>query len=235
MSRTIFVGCIGLWSVVVLLCAVPRPAVGQQNEEQQGWGEVVDPDGDCTVRFEEEGVTIEVPGTPHDLSAELEITNAPRILRDVEGDFIAEVKVVGAVAPKGDPTVPGRTPYNGAGLLLWLDDTTYIRLERAGLTRLTTGELQTYANFEVRETDGPGGSTGRLIPNAPLHLRLERRGDRVIGSISPDGLSWKAFDPLEIELPAKLQVGVAAINSASEPFKAEFEDFALFRREKLTE
>ncbi|MGC1272937.1 MAG: DUF1349 domain-containing protein [Planctomycetaceae bacterium] len=234
MSRTIFVGCVGLWSVASLLCAVPLPAVGQQ-EEQQDWGEVVDPDGDCTVRFGEAGVTIEVPGTPHDLSAELGVVNAPRILHDVEGDFIAEVKVTGIVKPEGDPTVPGRTPYNGAGLLLWLDEETYVRLERAGLTRPSTGELQSYANFEVRKKGGPGGSTGRLVPSAPLHLRLERRGDRVLGSISPDGLSWKAFDALEVELPAKVRVGVAAINSASEPFKAEFKDFAVFGREKLTE
>ena len=41
-----------------------------------GWGEVVDPDHDCTVRFEETKLTISVPGTPHDLSAELGLKQA---------------------------------------------------------------------------------------------------------------------------------------------------------------
>lgn len=199
----------------------------------EGWGEVVDPDGDCTVRFGDEKMVIQVPGSPHDLSAELGIINAPRVLREVEGDFIAQVKVVGIVKPGGGSKIPGRTPYNGAGLLLWLDGENYVRLERAGLTRPDTGKFQPYANFELRQKDERGLSSAGRIADEPVHLRLERRGDRVIGSVSRDGLTWGALEPMATKLPGKVRVGVAAINSASEPFKAEFEEFAIFRREAL--
>ena len=50
-----------------------------------GWGEVVDPAGDCKVAHdaERDRVTISVPGTPHLLSAEIPgmPMQGPRIVR----------------------------------------------------------------------------------------------------------------------------------------------------------
>ena len=43
----------------------------------RGWGEVIDPDGDCGLRFVAGKVEVTVPGTAHDLAAETETVNAP--------------------------------------------------------------------------------------------------------------------------------------------------------------
>src|SRR5262245_57986525 len=73
-------------------------------------GKVTDPDGDCKISFSDGKLNIMVPGTAHDLSAELQSKrNAPRVMRDIKGDFIAEVRVDGSFNPAVESTVPGRT------------------------------------------------------------------------------------------------------------------------------
>lgn len=198
------------------------------------WGQVTDPDGDCKIAQDGDRVTIEVPGTPHDLSAELNLLNAPRILREVEGDFIAEVRVGGRVLPGGDPTIPIRTPFNGTGLLVWGPGSTYLRVERAAVLRRTAADPAgprvpfQYASFEMR-VDGQSAANGVLeIPDEAVVLRIERRGRHLIGTASVDGVEWKPIGRHELDLPARLRVGVAAINSASEPFRAELEGFRVF-------
>ena len=53
------------------------------------WGGLVDPAGDCRLLLDQirHTATLELPGTPHVLSAELRRLNAPRTLQPVSGDF----------------------------------------------------------------------------------------------------------------------------------------------------
>jgi len=73
-----------LW---VLALSLAGPTQDRNPRILKGWGEADDPDGDCKITLRDSEVTISVPGTLHDLSAELGKINAPRILRDIEGDF----------------------------------------------------------------------------------------------------------------------------------------------------
>src|SRR5262249_36323812 len=59
------------------------------------WGSAVDPDGDCTFTIKPNALTIAVPGSDHVLGVERGRMNAPRVLREITGDFIAQVRVAG--------------------------------------------------------------------------------------------------------------------------------------------
>ena len=48
-------------------------------------------------------LTIEVPAGVRVLSTQLDVHNAPMTLADVEGDFIAQVRVTGSMIPGTDP------------------------------------------------------------------------------------------------------------------------------------
>src|SRR5262249_17305731 len=102
----------------------PPPVKAKVVRSLEGWGELTDPDGDCTIGADRGKLTITVPGTPHNLTGPAGNTSAPRILRPVTGDFPAQVKVTGDFQP-GHPK-----GFNGAGLLLWADNANYVRLER---------------------------------------------------------------------------------------------------------
>jgi regulation of enolase protein 1 (concanavalin A-like superfamily) len=196
-----------------------------RGREVPGWGMAFDPDHDCMIETEGKVLFLDVPGTLHDLNADINKLNAPRVLREVEGDFEAQVKVDGSFQPGAKSNNPKSVPYNGAGLLLWQDAGNYIRLERGAIIR--AGRLGTFVDFEERE-DGHRGAVhnGKLAPGT-AYLRLMRRGGRISGAVSSDGVTWEALRPIDVNWPTRLKLGVAAVNSSSEPFAARLEEFVV--------
>ncbi len=197
------------------------------------WRTPIDPDGDCKFEFDRKSDRIEmdVPGTPHALSAELQLWNAPRVLRPARGDFDASVVVGGVFHPSGRATMKDYAPYHGAGILLWQDEGNYVRLEIAA--DLHHGKPRSYANFELRKAGGLAVSKGLAIKDGSTHLLLERRRGEVRAAFGPDGSRWTWFAPLAVEFDDRLSVGVTAINSATKPLIAELDVFTLTRKSRV--
>ena len=187
-----------------------------------GWGNVVDPDGDCKISTQGKALTMAVPGTLHDLNADIDKFNAPRVLREVEGNFVIQVKVVGDFKPGPKSMRAKGVPFNGAGIFVWRDSDNYIRLERGAMVR--GGKVGSFAVFEEREGGSSGAQhNGQLTPGT-TYLKLERRGSRILGFTSKDGSHWTQLKPIDTVWPSQLKVGVDAINSSNEPFKVRFEE-----------
>jgi regulation of enolase protein 1 (concanavalin A-like superfamily) len=225
-----------LWSMMFVLAFISasglaRTAKAGPPRSLEGWGEVVDPARDCQIRVDKKKLSIAVPGTKHDLSVELGDMTAPRVLRGIEGDFIAQVKVAGNVMHNGQTLLDRYLPYHGAGLLLLIDDRTYVRFERAAIVQ-PNGRGTHYANFEIRKDGRMASGNSMGIPDQDFYLRLERRGGQLIGSVSKDGLRWTPLKPIAVELPKRVKLGVAAVNTSSEPFKAEFTELDVFVKDK---
>src|SRR5581483_5281963 len=169
--------------------------------------------------------------TDHALCIEEDRMNAPRVVRPVEGDFIIQVRVAGTFPPPGRSLVPTRRPFYGAGLLVWKDAKTYVRLERCEV-RFEDDTMTCYANWESRVNGNFArmGGAGELdFKNESVWLRVERRGDALIGSVSPDGVRWTALEPMTIDLPRTVLVGVAAGQNTTVGYEPVFEHFRLFR------
>ena len=200
--------------------AGPRPNP-QLAAGQGDWGRRFDPDRDCTFNVQGGALTIDVPPTPHDLSIELGRTNAPRMLREVDGDFSIQVKVCGDIRPMAAGSIPGRLSYQAGGILLWIDERNYVRLERAALNR--NGNIVTYAAYESRANGLPGPSHSLNISDQDTSLRLERRGDQLRAFVSSDGGPWRPQQNIDMDLPARVQIGVAAVNAAQQQLQVRFE------------
>jgi regulation of enolase protein 1 (concanavalin A-like superfamily) len=199
----------------------------QELSVRDDWTGLIDPDGDC--KFDqnqpERKIRITVPGTPHLLSAELGRMNAPRLLRNVHGDFDALVTVGGVFHTSGRTTVKEYPPYHGAGILLWQDVENYVRLEIA--EDLQHGKPRPYVNFEYRRDGALAASRGQRISNSSSYLRMRRRGDEIHAAFGPDGVHWTPFPPLTVTLKDWLNIGVSAINTATKPLTAELTDFMI--------
>ncbi len=198
----------------------PKPSTGG---ELAAWGTATDPDGDCEFRPDAKTLTVQVPGTLHDLNHDSKL-NAPRVLREVEGDFVVTVKVAGDFRPGGTSTNPRGVPYNGAGILLWGDDDHFLRLERGAMLR--GGQINTFIAFEDHPKGRRGAAQMDNIRAGDYYLRLERKGNWLSATISADGKSWRRLRAVAGTWPARLKVGLAAINSNSEPFTVRFEEFS---------
>ncbi|HQU44022.1 MAG TPA: hypothetical protein PK867_14480 [Pirellulales bacterium] len=195
----------------------------------QGWGRAIDPDGDCAIEHQAGTIGMTVVGR-HDLSIELpQPMNAPRVMQDIEGDFIAIVEVDGVGPATGPSTVPTRPPYLGAGFLLWQDEKNYVRLEHASVD--VDGQVFDYLAFEERKNGAHKTVYSQFgLKRDAVRLRLERRSGKLYGAASYDAQQWFGYPPLDIGMPAKVQLGVAAISSSSLPFTPEFKGLEVYRR-----
>lgn len=205
---------------------IPQSHAQAKPVEVPGWGKAVDPDGDCKFSIVGARLSIEVPGTPHALAIERNQMNAPRVVREVQGDFVAQVKVVGHFPRGAEAKVEGRRPYHSAGFFLSKDNQSYIRLEKAEM--VVGADNMTFVGFELRE----GGVPKRMADGleSPLDarlehtfLRLEREGEKITASVSMDGENWKKLVPMTVNWPTKLQIGVTAGHNTADPFAPSFE------------
>jgi regulation of enolase protein 1 (concanavalin A-like superfamily) len=208
------------WAMVwVAVCTTisSDPVAGQDQKPKQieGWGEVVDPDGDCRVSKDNEDLIISVPKTRHDLTyADKRGTlNAPRVVQPVEGDFTLEVTVPEFPLPGDAASSGGEYSFVSAGLVVWQDDKNFIRLERAAV-----GNSDAPFVWIEQFTDGQS-TFQKLAPldNAATGLRAVRKGNEFEFQYDADGerSDWVEIRSGAIEMPAKLNVGVAAVNTTA--------------------
>ncbi len=226
------------WIMVLLAVGIVSALVnGLEDREIKNWGTIADPDKDCTVKEQKGALTITVPATGHDLGVEHQLMNAPRVLRKVTGDFTVEVLVSGRVEAEAPATLTDRLPFMGAGLLLWQDENSYIRLERACFVN-RMGNREYYASFELRKdgkVDRFADSTDLPLLNKDQYLRLERRGDNILAAISEDGKKWVSLNPMTVEFPKDLQVGVAAVNTSAKVLDVQFKSFKVTQKGQAAE
>jgi hypothetical protein len=215
-----------LSAILAAVCTTAAWADGDEARpnEVPGWGRVIDPWRDCDVTLDRdnERLKIQVPGTPHVLSAEVPQLpmNAPRVLRHVRGDFAAGVRVLGRLEP-GRSRTTHYNPYHGAGLIVWQDPSNYLRLERA--VGSIKGRHHPYINYELREGGLLAVTRGITIQDGTLFLKLRREGEAYSAWYSHDGRRWVDIGRVDATFPDRVEVGVVAVNSSGRALSAELE------------
>jgi regulation of enolase protein 1 (concanavalin A-like superfamily) len=215
-----------LATIMAALCtsaALPDEYEARPNEVP-GWGRVIDPWRDCDVSLdhENERLKIQVPGTPHVLSAEVPQLpmNAPLVVRRVRGDFTANVHVLGRLIP-GPFKTTQYDPYHGAGLIVWQDPFNYLRLERA--VGFIDGRHHAYVNYELRAGGLLAVSRGFTIQGGSLFLKLRRQGESFSAWYSHDRHRWIKLGRVDATFAQRVEVGVVAVNCSTEMLSAELE------------
>jgi S1-C subfamily serine protease len=208
-------------------------------------GPLIDPDKDCTLNKDEDNakIKIEIPGKLHTNSPyvvtrknkKTPLYNAPMTLAEVEGDFAAIVEVTGDIRP-GSKTPRDRQgntlpfTYQGAGLIVYEDKNNFFRLERAASV-LLEGLHPVHRLLIEAVKDGKEVDKGYIyldVPDRNTLLILVRRKGRVRSLYSPDGgNSMIVFREFDLDLPAKVKIGLSATNISEKAFTAHFENFTL--------
>jgi regulation of enolase protein 1 (concanavalin A-like superfamily) len=204
-----------------------KPAEPPPPPRLETWGPLVGAPWDCRFLADGTGMTMTIPGVLHVLSPDLGLKNAPRLMAEVKGDFVAMVKVPGRILPGTKPF--GKLPFTfqGAGLLLWQDENNYLRLEKATLYAKEGGR-KTLVHLELCKE----GKVASLVPlpvrEGDLTLKFDRRGSEVRCSYSPDdGKTWLEVKRQMVPFPNVVAVGVSASNASPITFQARFEDLHL--------
>jgi hypothetical protein len=179
-----------------------------------------------------------LPGGDHDLDRKRNRLNAPRVLWDVEGHFVVQVRIRGEFNPTRKSSTPGVPPSVTAGVLLTFPDGTFVRLD-FGAARGVRGRQ---GCVYMRYLDRLGGGMFTTVfdrdwkqwplPDKAEHayLKLEWDGKLFRAFLGPDGEKWTQIGgPFGCRVPPKLKVGLAAYSTSTEPFKVRFDQFKLTR------
>jgi len=169
-----------------------------------GWS-WMDPLGDCSYSLSASPghLRLRVPNGGHDL---YENVNAPRMLRSINGDFVATTKV----------TMNPMYNYQGSGLLIWQDQDNYVRLERT----LVQGIDMWYRLGGIyRGVEVP-------FSKSTAYLRLRRLNDVFTGWYSENGSDWIEIAAVGWPATDVLDVGLVLANQWQDhPIEADFDFF----------
>ncbi|HLW66271.1 MAG TPA: family 16 glycoside hydrolase, partial [Gemmataceae bacterium] len=203
------------------------------------YGRVVDPVGDSKITTEGYKLVVQIPGAYRDLQAGGDV-RSPRVLQEVNGDFVAQVKIANLPRAEAGTMIPGLAggAFHSGGLLVWKDDQNFFRFEH--VSRDVDGKvlplcwLEPYLNGDnaVDPATKEELWVNHEVPDKITHLRVERKQDVFYLSYSQDdGKTWLPFGKgsIKLSLPAKLKVGLSVVNNTTQPLKVEFENFQIVR------
>lgn len=176
-----------------------------------GWGDPLDPSRDSQIRAEGKTLAITLPSAPRPFTAELPASQnqiAPTVLRDVEGNFSAQVKVAGSAAH--------------AGLLVWQDERNFVILARSKAPNSDKLALTFDYWKDGQKQSPPAQAVNAKLDGDATTLRLTRRMDKLRAEVSTDGETWTDAGTLFIRLPSRMRLGVIATGNGG---TATFEDF----------
>jgi regulation of enolase protein 1 (concanavalin A-like superfamily) len=204
--------------VIVGMLSGSFPSAGQTGEIIKDWGSVEDPDHDCQIRATGSSLTISIPGSLHDLWPKEGKVNAPRVMREFDGDFTIQVTVASTTKPQNGF-------FRAATLLLMQDDGTFIRFDDAAADRGASG-IDFYSYLHVfKDRERLVNEQLRPLRDAPTVLKLQRKGAEVVASFSQDeGKTWRSFKTQTAPMSPRVKAGVAALNNTAAPFTVTFQN-----------
>lgn len=217
--------CLILLAVSTAIAA-PPPKETPQDRLRRLYGMPYDPEKDSTITLDGSRLRIQMPGTPHRFTPgyESEKSSAPRVRRELSGDFDIRVRVVSVTTPK--PMADGLSMTAG-GLFIGTDDNTFITISRyvsAAVDDRFTPQFLFQPHLPDTAVQGSG-----LQPNEakdkPIYLRLVREKKSVTAYSSTDGKTWKERGTQKYAWPDKVFVGVFASHGTGHPVEGVFDEF----------
>ena len=171
-------------------------------------------------------MTINIPGS--NIKAHLhELKTAPRSVAEVEGDFDAIVKLTGAIKPGFEPVKRMPLCFQGAGLILWQDESSFLRLEHSAASNDGRHVLY-HVLLEASKDAMPATEPAYVdIPDGPIVVRLQRRGNEYTCSFGADGQNWTELKKFKVDYAPKLGVGLSASSTSRKNFAARFEGLSI--------
>jgi regulation of enolase protein 1 (concanavalin A-like superfamily) len=134
-------------------------------------------------------------------------TNAPRLVRNIFGDFLIETKL--AVNPV--------QTYQAAGLLVWFDSSNFLWIARSNAGKIGHHYIRSGNYYDPPEVTGISATT--------LYLRIERSANTFSTYYSLDGVDWTMTGSIEYPSASySANLGPLLINNWQDsPLSADFD------------
>jgi hypothetical protein len=210
--------------VPIAALAAPVPPDDEVAKLQRAYGTWSAPDKTCSYTLKGGEPRISLPADDQLLGADRvgAKNNAPRVLREVEGDFTATVRVT---FPTPGKLPKGYWPYWSGGLVAWESEDQYLVVRRFnGAVNASEDGIYCHNRNTTVNTLLCQGFR-KTVDQA--FLRLQREGQKATVGWSLDGTKWTDFRPLDVAWGAKVKVGVVAENCIGVPVEITFDRYSL--------
>lgn len=211
--------------------AAPAPPETELTKLARAYGTWTDPCKDATFKLTGGELKVSLPAADRlfGMFYEGARNDAPRALREVEGDFTAVVRVA---SPISNQLPEKYSPHSGGGLVAWESEAGFFAVQLAngqvnGNREAIWGQHSTATEWQTL-VKGLGTPTGKAF------VRLKREGQKVTAGWSRDGKQWKDFDagPQDVTWGPKVKVGVVAENNLGVPVEVTFDQYSLTQPKK---
>jgi hypothetical protein len=220
------------WVGITSFVAAPAPKETDAARMRRIYGEILDPDKDCKFEMIGDKLRIMVPGTSHSLTSPFippQTLNAPRVWKEVKGDFTATVRVSFRLRKGTEQEVTaeagGRSygPRSGGGLIVWggMDNFTIVTRDERSMDGNSSGSFC----FERHSPKGSQAAAGTLTPGESAYVRIARAGQKAVAEISEDGKKWKELHTVPVAWTESVKVGVFAHTRNKNGFLVTFDDY----------
>jgi regulation of enolase protein 1 (concanavalin A-like superfamily) len=193
------------------------------------YGSPHDPDKGTEFQPAGDALRICVLEAPRLLSARTRVFNAPRLWRDVEGDFTVTVRVSFTIRSKVPPVGNARLDarHAGGGLVVWSDPSNFLTATRN--EQPFDGKPASHFHCEIRVPERSRSALNYSAVDRAGFLRVQRTGKLLEASFSADAKEWTSLDSAEAEWGDTVKVGVIAENAFQARFEVVFDKYVLVR------
>jgi regulation of enolase protein 1 (concanavalin A-like superfamily) len=227
MSRAAFALLLG---AAATAGAAPVPKDDEVARVWRLYGTPHDPDKGTEFKPDRGTLHVIVPAEHRRLDAVNRTANAPRVWRDVRGDFTAVVRVSFPIRAEVPPKHLNRVSgFASGGLVVWVDDENFLTVTRAESDFNNKPGERFHGEF--RAAGNVRTVTERTESKQSAYLRVQRKGKVFEGSYSSDGKTWEILDSHEAAWPEVLKVGVVAENNYKAPFEVVFSEYTITKPE----
>jgi hypothetical protein len=213
-------------AAVGVLGAAPVPKENDQARMMRVYGTVHDPDKGTEFIPVGETLRLLVSREMRQLSAWDRVFNAPRVWREVRGDFTVTVRasfhIRSEVPARHERVKEGRAC---GGLVAWADSDQFLTLTRD--ERAIDNKLAEFFRVELLDKGSAYTRAEQTAVDGAGYLRLQRDGKTMTGRFSRDGKKWNDVWSTEVEWGDALKVGVVAENTFKAPFEVVFDHYTL--------
>ncbi len=200
----------------------------------KGWGKKEDPAGGTTIELQDTTLVMTTPDIYVDNYPPGKV-NAPRVMQEVSGDFVVEVRVTHLDPSQTDSVLKSLgsfpTAYHAGALLVRTNEKNFIRFEKG--SKNTKGKRATTCELQVWENGKRMFYAPEDIEDVVVSLRLERQGDLLLSSFSKDdGKNWKELPKYKLDkLKDTVSVGVSLTSNTDPGCTVKFQDLKVVKGE----
>lgn len=211
---------------VLLVCplvapAAPVPKVSEKEQIEKTFGTIEDPDKECTFGLDGDKLKITLKGGKrYDWDRKGKVTNCPRVVREVKGDFVTTVKAHAELPDKAEKAA-GEWAEVGAGLIVMgeKDDARRTGMHDFRLDRRLLA-------ITIPNLEGPGG-LGLDTAGEGVYVRFTRKADWLATEYSLDGKKWKKTVSTGSMMSESYRVGVYASSNSKSDVTVTLSEFSV--------